>query len=450
MEKKNNNRIEKYKHLYKLSFSWKLVSFYIIPLHSLFYRKIIVEGKENIPQKGPLIFAPNHQNALMDPLAVLFASHRQIVFLARADVFKNKILAKLFYFLKILPVFRIRDGKENLQNNDETFNIAVRTLEYGQNVGLFPEARHNNKRSLLPLKKGVPRLAFMAEEKNNFNLNLKIIPAGIYYSDYTKLRSVLHIKFGEAISVKDYENAYKDNPQKAMFLLRDEIKRRIKPLIIDIEDNEMYDTCENLRKLHTDKVEKNCCKKNNYIENYNLQKSIIETFQNYYKEYPEKSQSIKDKVTKFENYKSKYKISNKCFGFSKYLWLNTILNSILILLSSPIFIYGLLNNLISYFTPRLITSKIKDKQFHSSIKFVWTVFVIPVVYLIQIIIFAIIVPKVFWILAYTFSLPILGYLAKIILEWANSTLEKWRFMMLRRKKCYLDIKDLHDEILKLI
>ena len=39
-----------------------------------YYGKVEVRGKENIPRKAPVIFAPNHQNALNDALIVLFAA----------------------------------------------------------------------------------------------------------------------------------------------------------------------------------------------------------------------------------------------------------------------------------------------------------------------------------------------------------------------------------------
>ena len=56
-------------------------------------------GVENINPDDHLIFAPNHQNALMDALAVLFTHKGQPVFLARADIFKKKAIASvpLFY-----------------------------------------------------------------------------------------------------------------------------------------------------------------------------------------------------------------------------------------------------------------------------------------------------------------------------------------------------------------
>ena len=85
-----------------------------IPYH-LFYRKINVIGKEHIPTDKPIIFAPNHQNALMDPLAMIFSTPKQIVFLARGDIFKGNLLIRILTFLKILPVYRQHDGKAALK-----------------------------------------------------------------------------------------------------------------------------------------------------------------------------------------------------------------------------------------------------------------------------------------------------------------------------------------------
>ncbi len=48
--------------------------------NNVFYRKVIVLGRENINPDHPLIFAPNHQNALMDALAVLFTQERTTCF----------------------------------------------------------------------------------------------------------------------------------------------------------------------------------------------------------------------------------------------------------------------------------------------------------------------------------------------------------------------------------
>lgn len=448
MAKKDS--IENYKHLYKHSFWWEFVSHYIIFLHKLFYKNIIVEGKENVPDNCPLIFAPNHQNALMDPLAILFTINKQIVFLARADIFKNKIIAKFLHFLKILPVFRIRDGKDNLSNNDLTFEVAIKVLESKQNIGIFPEARHNNKRQLLGFKKGIPRLAFLTEEKNNFNLGVKIIPVGIYYSQYNRMRSIVHIRYGKPISVADFKNEYLENQQKAMLHLRDSMKEAISPLTIDIRNLELYDTYESIRTLYV----KNLIRKFQFgklsqINRFKADKITISALDCFEKEQPEKMLEIKYQVEEYENLKRKYRLSDQSIEKPFLSIFRLILNNLIILACMPIFVYGLINNLIVYFTPKIIVLKIKDKQFHSSVKFAWAIFVAPIIYLIQILIFAIFIPN-FWLIAtYTLSLPLFGLFAKIYFEWVIILCEDWRLFKVKKfnSSSYKDLKEKHKKLI---
>ncbi|HOK37337.1 MAG: 1-acyl-sn-glycerol-3-phosphate acyltransferase [Bacteroidales bacterium] len=441
--------LNKYRHLYKFSWTWKILSYYVIFLHKLFYKNIIVEGLENIPKDGPLIFAPNHQNALMDPLAVLFTCNRQIVFMARADVFKNKFIASILHFLKIIPVFRIRDGKENLANNDITFNIAVKVLESKQNVGIFPEAKHTNKRRLLDLKKGIPRLAFLAEEKNNFELEIKIIPVGIYYSNYNKMRGVLHVRYGNPIKVSDLKNEYLNTPQKAYLTLRDRIEEELRPLMIDIRSLELYDMYESLRTFNVKNlIRKFKFGKINQLNKFKADKITIKALETYEKEYPEKMLEIKNLLDKYELLKSKYKISNQSVEKPKLSLFRMGLNTLIMLVCLPFFIYGLINNLFVYFIPQFLVKKIKDKQFHSSVKFVWAVFVIPVFYILQTLIFGIFSNNIWLTLSYFISLPLSGLLARVILEWYDTFIQDWRVLLLRKfnPNDYETIKQIHKNL----
>lgn len=449
MAKKDD--LNKYRNLYKFSKLWALSSIYVIALHRLFYKNIIVEGLENIPKNGPIIFAPNHQNALMDPLAVLFTSHKQIVFLARADIFKNKIIAKFLNFLKILPVFRLRDGKENLNNNDITFNVAVKVLESGQNVGLFPEARHNNKRRLLDFKKGIPRLAFLAEEKNDFNLNIKIIPVGIYYSKYNKMRSILHVRYGKPISVRDFKDEYLATPQKAMLSLRDEMEEAIRPLMIDIRSIELYDTYESIRSLYVKNlIRKFKLGKLSQINRFKADKITIKALETFEADNPEKMQQIKLKVEEYDSLKKKYRVSDQSVEKPFLSISRLIVNSMIMLFCIPPFIYGLVNNLFAYFIPKILVLKIKDKQFHSSIKFGWGVFVIPIIYALQIGIFALFFPYLWVILAYAISLPVFGLSARVIAEWISILFEDWKLLNMRNlyNSDYHKLKSLHKELIQ--
>lgn len=418
-------------------------------MHRLFYKNVVVEGKENVPEGCPVIFAPNHQNALMDPLAVHFTINRQIVFLARADIFKNKIAAAFLHFLKILPVFRIRDGKENLTHNDITFNVAMRVLECGQSIGIFPEARHNNKRQLLDLKKGIPRLAFMTEEKNDFKLNLQIVPVGIYYSKYNRMRSVVHVRYGKPIAVSDFKEEYKENPQKAMLSLRDVMEDALRPLMIDIRSIELYDTYESIRSLYVKNlIRKFKLGKLTQINKFKADKITIKALETFEIDQPEKMQEIKQKTEEFENLKAKYNLTNQSVEKPFLSLFRLIVNSTIISLCIPPFIYGLVNNVFVYFLPKWLVGKIKDTQFHSSVKFLWGVFVIPLFYIIQITIVALIVPKLWMILAYAISLPVSGLLAKLISEWIEILIEDWRLLHIRNfyHSDYKRLKQLHHDL----
>ena len=74
------------------------------------FTRFHVIGRENIPRDGACIFGSNHCNTLMDALVLLATSRQKKVFIARGDIFKNRRTAKILKWLRILPIFRIRDG----------------------------------------------------------------------------------------------------------------------------------------------------------------------------------------------------------------------------------------------------------------------------------------------------------------------------------------------------
>ena len=69
---------------------------YVDYVLKLSYRKVNYNGVEKVPKDGAVIYAPNHTNALMDALLILAMDRKPKVFVARADIFKNPTLAKIF------------------------------------------------------------------------------------------------------------------------------------------------------------------------------------------------------------------------------------------------------------------------------------------------------------------------------------------------------------------
>ena len=184
------------------SLGYEIIRSYVRFALWLTHKRIVVTGQNLIPKGKPIIFAANHQNALMDPLAVACTNPHQSVWLARADIFKSKIAGSLLAYLKMVPVYRIRDGKDNLSNNEQIFQQVSQVLENKLTVALFPEAAHSGRRQMLPHRKAIPRIALETEARNHFELNLQIQPVGIYYTHYWKFNRQMIVVYGKPIEVE--------------------------------------------------------------------------------------------------------------------------------------------------------------------------------------------------------------------------------------------------------
>lgn len=223
---------------------------FVALVYRLFYSKVEIKLSEPLPYEAPLIFAPNHQNALMDALSVLQLSDRQVVFVARADIFNKPVIRKILTGLKIMPVHRIRDGYKNLLKNDETFEKAVEVLADHVPFCIMPEGNHGDKHRMRPFVKGIFRIALQTQEAVGLQQGVKIIPVGIEYSDYTAFRSQVLIQTGKAIEVSEYAQAYAENPAQTINELRDRLSHELSPVMIDIRSEVYYDEIMLIKEMY--------------------------------------------------------------------------------------------------------------------------------------------------------------------------------------------------------
>ena len=332
--------------------------------NNVFYRKVIVLGRENINPDDPVIFAPNHQNALMDALAVLFTHKGQLIFLARADIFKRKSIASILYFLKILPVYRIRDGFSSLKGNDEIFIKTIDVLKNKNGLVILPEGDHAGFRRLRQLKKGICRVAFQSDEATGFNLKIKIIPVGIEFSNYSRYRQVLTVVYGKPIEVSEFFELYKVSPERALNELRSRLSNEMKGIMVHIESEEDYEAIDELRsmingrfsddirfpKLFRDRI---------LINKLNLLKSSEPSV---YERICTLSLQVKSKAKELN---TDYRLLEK----KKHPlgWLIAGMAGIIV--TFPLFIYGNIFNLTFLEIPNLQIRKIRDEQFHSSVRY---------------------------------------------------------------------------------
>lgn len=219
---------------------YKLLYLYARFCFRLFYPNISIRNKENIPVGEAVIFVSNHQNSMIDPLAILFSVNRPVYFLARADIFNNKLVAFFLGWLKMIPVYRMRDGVDSMSNNEATFQRSSALLLNKQAICIFPEGVHSKYKSLQPLKKGFARIIFQAMEISENRSPLFVQPVGIDYSNYHKQGSDLVLIFGQTINAGKYYAHYQENPVVAVTELRNDLSTILKTLMIDVEYKKEY------------------------------------------------------------------------------------------------------------------------------------------------------------------------------------------------------------------
>jgi len=378
------NEVKIFKKIDKFYLSYKAVREYAMFLmRGFFYNSVNVYGLENIPRDKAYMIAPNHQNALMDAAVIIDAFQRP-VFIARADLFSNKHLAKFIEWARMMPAYRIRDGKENLSKNEPIFKRSAEVLKNNIPIIIFPEAAHNSKRFLLPLKKGLARIAFQAEAVTGFSLDLVVIPAGIYYDNYTNLLTNVTVIYGKPISVNEFKDEFLASDNRGINLFNKKLAEEMKKLIINIENVEYYDSYEIMRHLYRDEMYKKVnLEKKNALNDLITDKELIKSLDIFNEQKPQEMKELHEKVQEYSKGLKRLDFRDWQVKKAKFSSISLYLQALLLLLLFPIHLFSLVNNYLPLLPQKLINQKIKDQQFHSSIKYVLGVLIAPLIYLLQ-------------------------------------------------------------------
>lgn len=153
--------------------------------YKIFFRARIV-GLDNIPQSGPIIFAANHVSS-HDPVVLAAFLDSRIRFMAKQELFAVPILGRIVKLCGAFPVNRKGIGIGAIRE-------AIRLLECGEALGIFPEGTRNRQGRLIDFKSGIGFIAVRVED-------VHVIPVAIQFQR-TKFLRRCHIAVGEPILVQ--------------------------------------------------------------------------------------------------------------------------------------------------------------------------------------------------------------------------------------------------------
>ena len=197
----------------------------------IFCRKILLTNKALLSSSGPLILAVNHPNSFLDAVILDTLFEQPIYSLARGDAFNKKWIAKILAALKILPVYREREGKEHLHRNYHTFDACLQIFKKNGIVLIFTEALCENEWHLRPLKKGSARLAATAWEKG---IPLKVLPIGLNYSSFRLFGKNVHLHIGLPIARDQLKSSvYEDG--KLLNEVTENVETQLKAMVYEID-----------------------------------------------------------------------------------------------------------------------------------------------------------------------------------------------------------------------
>jgi 1-acyl-sn-glycerol-3-phosphate acyltransferase len=161
----------------------------------LFARKIDIYNRAALQEAGPLVLAVNHPNSFLDAILLGAYMKNPVHFITRGDVFNKAWIRKLLHLFNMIPIYRIRDGKEKLSLNEATFLKSVEVLRNNGVLLIFVEGFCQNQTTLqLPLKKGAPRILQACWQQH---IPAKVLPVWLEYSSFNQIGKTIHIRLGK-------------------------------------------------------------------------------------------------------------------------------------------------------------------------------------------------------------------------------------------------------------
>ncbi len=152
------------------------------------------------------MLCPNHPNSFTDGILLSVLLRNKLYLLARGDVFSKPMANWALRSMRLLPIYRAKDGAGNEQQlkNQKTFDECYELFKKNGKVLIFPEGICVRERRLRPMKKGASKMAFEAIEKYP-HLDLQIMPIGMNYSNPGHFREEVCINFGQPIAAQSFK-----------------------------------------------------------------------------------------------------------------------------------------------------------------------------------------------------------------------------------------------------
>lgn len=402
-----------------------------------FFRRIDIVGEENIPVDGPVIFAGNHPNALMDGWLLTARCGRwPLHFMVNAKLWKYKLLGRMLDASGAVPVYR-REEHDGDVDNSKAFDKLYEVIEAGDCMGVFPEGISHTESQLSKLKTGTARIALSVADRGK--VKVTIIPCGLNYIHRHRFRSQVLIEFGEPIVIdEDWLTEFRSDEREAVRKLTAFLAEALSAVTLNAPDWSTLRFVQAARRLYKPATAN--LAPSEYVElNRRFMQAYLDTA-----EEPETIELRKD----VENYQSRLEVLGlKDFQLRKTIsvpkaFRRLMTRSIMMMFLLPLAIPGVLLHLPVGWLAAFVGERFSyEEDDIATLKVFATMALLPVLYLLV----AYLIGSYFgpvWAVVAVVGLTI-SFSASIWVMEAQATLLVSMVSILRRTRLRAEIEDLH-------
>ena len=229
---------------------YRVVAWFIHLVVTTFFRRVEVVGLDHVPADGPVIFAGNHPNALLDGFVVAaMCGRRPVHFMANAKLWRYRLMAVFLNAMGAVPVSP-REEQSDAANNDAAFARLFEVLEAGSSMGIFPEGVSHTGSHLTRLKTGTARIALAVAARKKVHVTL--IACGLTYMHRHRFRSQALLYFSVPIVIDDeWLAAYAASEADTVRRLTAHIAEALEKVTLNAPDWETLRFIHAARRLYT-------------------------------------------------------------------------------------------------------------------------------------------------------------------------------------------------------
>ena len=416
----------------------------------LYFRKITIRNRDLVPAEGPIIFAPNHPGAFLDPIVVSVLVKHELHFLARGESFGTALARTVYGWLNMIPIYRPNESPDEVHKNDQIFEKCYEHLAKKRSIIIFPEGISHTEPRLKKVKTGAARIGLGAGAYSEEDLDIKIVPIGLNYTAAHSFRSELFLNFGQPISLKEYQEQYQTDEFEGVRSLTTRIREELEARVVVIRNEDLDDLIADIEVMYRSHLQEVLdTNDEGASRKFRIAREIAEAVQHFQRVDPLRVTNFRERLNEYRYRLTGLSLDDRQVRSAERRWpMAAIL--LFLVFGAPLFAVGALWNYLPYrLTGWIVDKVVKRDDFIGAVR-ILAGFGVFLVYYTGLVILASFWLPWFLTLAFLLSLPLTGLFA---LAWIKrvillKSVSAFRSIFRRRKGEINALKELREDLIK--